>query len=161
MEEEFRNIPGHKDYQVSNLGTVKSLKFGKERVLKQSFDEKGYLLVCLRSNKKSYTKRVHVLVIMAFVGHVFDKNNDTVIDHINNNRIDNRLENLQLTTSRHNNTKDIDKNITTSKYIGVHWSNDRHKWCAKIYVKGKYKYLGRFTDEEDAHNAYETALRNL
>ena len=38
MKEVFENISGYEDYQVSNLGNVKSLKCGKEKILKQSID---------------------------------------------------------------------------------------------------------------------------
>jgi hypothetical protein len=39
--EEFKSIKDYEDYQVSNLGNVKSLKFGNDRILKQ-FNSHGY-----------------------------------------------------------------------------------------------------------------------
>ena len=56
-------------YQVSNLGRVKSLKFSKERILKDYVDTRGYLNLSLNKNGKKKTYRVHKLVAVAFLGH--------------------------------------------------------------------------------------------
>ena len=43
-KENFKDIPNYEGiYQISNLGNVKSLKYGKERILKPSFNSGGYL----------------------------------------------------------------------------------------------------------------------
>lgn len=48
-------------------------------------------------------------------------------------------------------------NNKTSKYVGVHWSNARHKWCASIQYNYKNKNLGRYDSETDAALAYNKA----
>lgn len=47
MIEVFKDIPNYNDYQVSNFGNVKSLKWGKERILKSATSKSNYLQVVL------------------------------------------------------------------------------------------------------------------
>ena len=51
----WKFIPNYEDYQVSNLGNVKSLKYSKERLLKTNFSGKGYLSVHLSKKSKYIT----------------------------------------------------------------------------------------------------------
>lgn len=159
MKELFKDIKGFEElYQVSNLGNVKSLKYGKERILKGGVHSCGYLGVCLYKDKKTHVKKVHKLVAIAFLDHQPDGHR-LVIDHVNNIKTDNRLENLQIITQRENTSKD-QKN-TSSQYTGVCWNKQRNKWESRIRINGKKKYLGLFTNEYEAHLAYQAELKNL
>ena len=62
---DIKYYEGH--YQVSNLSRVKSIKFGKERILKPVTDRHGYLIVGLWKNNKQKTYKVHRLVAEAFL----------------------------------------------------------------------------------------------
>jgi hypothetical protein len=66
----WKTIKGFENYQVSNLVNVKSLKFGKEKILKQVIMNNGYLSVGLCINGISKTKTVHQLVAIAFLNHI-------------------------------------------------------------------------------------------
>ena len=100
MKEIWKDIKGYDgDYQVSNLGKVKSLKKDREKILKHS-NNNGYCLVCLYKNKKTTACSVHQLVYYTF--NDVEKTKDFVIDHINRDKSDNRLENLRLVTQRKN-----------------------------------------------------------
>jgi hypothetical protein len=157
-KEVFKDIKGFEGiYQVSNLGRVKSLKFNKEKILKAG-DSNGYCTVDLWKNKKRYSKHVHKLVAMAFLDHE-PNGYKLVVDHVNNVRTDNRVENLQIITPRKNTSKDRKKG--TSKYIGVYWSKHASKWHSQIQINGKRKYLGLFTDEYEAHLSYQNELKNI
>ena len=46
----------------------------------------------------------------------------------------------------------------TSQYTGVSWRKDRNKWSAEILIKNKRIKLGHYTDEKDAHLAYQAVL---
>jgi hypothetical protein len=46
----------------------------------------------------------------------------------------------------------------SSKYKGVYWAKSNNKWRVDIKIDGKRKYLGLFTDEYEAHLAYQKAL---
>jgi hypothetical protein len=155
--EVWKVIPEFESYQVSNLGNVKSLKYGKERILKQPINSKGYCQVNVYSNKKSKKKTISQLVAITFLNHK-PCGFKIVVDHIDNNKLNNKLYNLQLITNRENLSKDRKGN---SKYTGVHLDKGRKKWRSAIRKNGKLKYLGVFTNEKEASQAYQKELKNL
>lgn len=159
QEEIWKDIPNYEGhYQVSNLGRVKSLKHGKEK-LKSIFKKKdGYYGLNLYKNNKHKNAKIHRLVAIAFLNHDYQKTR-LVVDHINNKKDDNRLENLQLITYRENSSKD--KKGWSSKYVGVSWHAAANKWSSHIRFKEKNIYLGVFKNEIDASNAYQRKLKEI
>jgi len=85
--EEWKYIEGYPNYQVSNFGRVKSLKFGKERILKPMV-RSGYLRVELDSNAKS----IHRLVCDCFHEKVEGKGK---VNHKDGNKKNNNVANLE------------------------------------------------------------------
>lgn len=158
MSEIWKKIEGFEDYEVSNLGRVKSIKKGKERILKPAINIKGYLRVNLCENGKKKEMKIHQLVAIAFLGHT-PNGMKTVINHINFVRTDNRLENLEITTTRENSNKKHLK--SSSKFTGASWNNQAEKWQSHIYINGKLINLGYFSDELEAGKMYEIALANI
>lgn len=81
------------------------------------------------------------------------------IDHINRNRLDNRIENLRLASRRENlRNMTVRSDPKSSKWKGVSWAPNANKWRA--YIKSadrKRKHLGYFPDEADAAQAYNFA----
>ena len=160
MREEFKDIEGYEGlYQVSNLGNVKSLKFNKERILKAAIGSSGYLAVTLTKYGIQKRNQTHQLVATTFLGHTPNGFKGLIIDHVDNNPLNNKVENLQLTTTRHNLSKD--RKGGSSEYVGVSWNNAANKWTARILIDGKRKFLGYFTDELDAAEAYIIELQKL
>ncbi len=96
--EEWRDVAGWPDYLVSDTGLVKSLKWGKERILRPGSD-KGYLKVALCANGEQRTCSIHKLVMEAFVGPCPD---GLEVCHNNGDPSDNRLENLRYDTKSAN-----------------------------------------------------------
>ena len=80
---------------------------------------------------------------------------ENYVDHINNNKYDNRKENLRIVTVQQNAMNKSSAKNSTSKYIGV--SRSRKKWSAKISVEKKNLNLGVFDNEEDAARARDIA----
>ena len=79
------------------------------------------------------------------------------IEHINGDRLDNRKCNLKVTTHSHDMHKAIQKNDTSSRYKGVHWSKKDKRWHARITVESDRIWLGSFLSEEEASNAVSEA----
>ena len=156
----WKTVKGFENYEVSNFGRVKSLKFSKERILKGGLSSDGYLLVVLCKNGEKKTINIHKLVSMAFLNHKPDGHKITV-DHLNGIKTDNRVENLRLCSSRENTTYHYLKRKTSSKFTGVYWNKASEKWMAYIFINGKQKGLGYFHCEIEASNAYEKALKYL
>ena len=72
------------------------------------------------------------------------------IDHINGDRLDNRIANLRDVSRTENSRNSVIPINNTSGHIGVSWRTDVSKWQAYIYAHGKRLHIGHFTDIEDA-----------
>lgn len=163
MENEiWKDIPEYEGlYQVSNLGRVKSLNYnrmGKEGFIKSSLNPQGYCTLVLTKNGKGKTRTVHQLVAEAFLNHKPCKYK-AVINHKDFNRQNNSLENLEIVSVRENTNQKHLK--SKSNYVGVYQCNKTNKWKAQIRIGNIRKYLGTFTNEIKAANAYQKELDNL
>jgi siroheme synthase (precorrin-2 oxidase/ferrochelatase) len=157
MIEEWRKVKGFEEhYEISNFGFVRSNWRKKPAILKPSINGVGYYHIILSKDTKQYTIRIHQLVAIAFLNH--ERESNLVVDHKDNNPLNNRVDNLQLVTRRLNNSKD--RKNKTSQYTGVSWNKKDKKWRAGIKTNGKSTNLGSFICELDASNAYQKALNN-
>ena len=112
METEYwKDILGFDgQYMVSNLGRVKNNK--TKHILKPHIQNKGYLFLSLPQDKKHKTAYIHRLVASAFIPN---PDNLPQVNHINEIKTDNRVENLEYCTNSYNmnygsrNKKDADK----------------------------------------------------
>lgn len=125
----FKPIAGYDGwYWVSNLGRVKSFKWGKERIRKLRKSKYGYLCVSLSHNNTMKTHSVHRLVLEAFVSPCPE---DKVCNHKNGIKDDNKLENLEWVTVKENNHHawNITKTARSPKklYIGTNPKGERFK----------------------------------
>ena len=76
-----------------------------------------------------------------------------LVDHINGNGTDNRIENLRLVSHKQNMMNQKKPKSNTSGHVGVYWNKARKKWVAAIMVDGKNKSLGYYKEKDDAINA--------
>lgn len=100
--EEWRMIEGHPDYYVSNTGKVKSFKShngSHSRILKQGLTIKGYNIVVLSEKSVTTTCVVHRLVAKAFIKN---EHNLSQVNHKNEIKTDNRVENLEWCDALYN-----------------------------------------------------------
>ena len=101
MEEIWKDIKGYEGlYQVSNMGNVRSLMYNKHKILKPHKTENGYLQVFLYKDKKRSVFLLHRIVAKAFLPN---NNNLPQLNHINEIKSDNRLENLEWCDNSYNN----------------------------------------------------------
>jgi hypothetical protein len=136
---EIKNYEGL--YKISSYGNVKSLITNK--LLKKCNDGAGYLIVQLYRNKKSKCCRVHQLVFENF--NSIKSTTLFVIDHIDNNKQNNKLDNLQIITNRYNSSKDK-KNKSGEYCIYLNGKS----YLVRLRVNGIKKSLGTFKNIDDA-----------
>jgi len=109
-EETWVSIVDFPNYQVSNLGNIKKdytigvSKWGsplklKAKAMALSTDTAGYLYVSLTNRFGRFKPKVHRLVAKAFIENTENKKE---VNHINSNRKDNRLANLEWCTPKEN-----------------------------------------------------------
>jgi hypothetical protein len=97
MEEIWENIPAYEGlYKVSNLGRIKSIL--TDKYLKPSPDRFGYVRFNVFKNKKPKTLRIHRLVMEIFNPIT----NKMQVNHIDGNKSNNRLDNLEWCTDSEN-----------------------------------------------------------
>ena len=114
MNEIWKDIEGFEGlYQVSNFGNVKCLEHKcpgrykdkprtvKEHLMKQTKGNKGYMYVILSNCDRGKTFLVHRLVAKAFIPN---PDNNPVVNHKDENKENNSVENLEWCTSLYNNT---------------------------------------------------------
>jgi len=75
-----------------------------------------------------------------------------MLDHINQNPLDNRFANLREST--HTLNAQNQAAVRCGKLIGTSWHKRQNKYIASIKVAGVRKHLGYFDTEQDAHKAY-------
>lgn len=159
--EVWKDIPNFKNYQVSNLGNVKSLNYnrtGKTKVLMKHINNRNrYTLNLYKEGKRYSNRNISVLMAMAFLNHK-PCGHKLVVDHINNISTNDKLYNLQIITHRENVIKD--KN-TKCGYTGVYKTTDGYAYFSEIRIKGKRKYLGRFKSPQEASQAYKKELNKI
>ena len=100
-----------------------------------NISDKGYLFIRLR--KKSYY--VHRIAYALY----HNKMPENEIDHINRNRQDNRICNLQDVTKQENQHNRCVQWNNTSGTTGVYFNKQAQKWIASIYIDGKQTIVGR------------------
>lgn len=173
IDEVWKDIPKYRGlYQASNTGEIKSLeriikcnyKSGVVNrkvggvILKPSINTSGYEFLILYKNKIPKNHDVHKLIAITFLNHK-PNGHSVVIDHINNNPSDNRVENLQIITHRENCSKD-----RSGKYpIGVTFDKNRNTkpFVAQIYIDGRHIRIGRYDTIQEASDAYQHKLKQI
>lgn len=97
--ENWKPVPGYEGlYEVSSLGNIRSLNYnhaGKTKELSPGINSSGYLRVLLCKDKKKKNFYLQRLIYSTFHGPIPD---GMTVDHVNGDKMDNRLSNLQLLT---------------------------------------------------------------
>lgn len=135
--ETWKDIEGFEGiYQVSDQGRVKSLEryspqkhLIKERILKFSVSQGGYLDVSLYKDGKRYHKKPHKLVAEAFIPN---PNNLPEVDHIDTNKFNNTVENLRWVTHQENHMNPLTRKLKSEINTGKKLSEEQ---CEKMRKK--------------------------
>lgn len=97
----WKDIPGFSPYQASNSGCIRSLKFGRNKVLKLQTTKYGYQRVSMSIAGKDTMMSVARMIAFAFIPNI---NCLPCINHIDGNRLNNNVSNLEWVTYRENNS---------------------------------------------------------
>ena len=111
------------EYEVSNLGRVRSMKryYGVVgRIMPQTIQRTGYYAVTFHMNNKAYCRKVHRLVIEAFTPN---PDNLPCINHIDGNKLNNHVSNLEWCTYQHN----MQHAVSTGLTHPHRWTDDERK----------------------------------
>jgi hypothetical protein len=79
------------------------------------------------------------------------------VDHVNGNRLDNRITNLRVATRSQNSANQILRGMNSSGFKGVVWDKKRSLFSARIKVQGVMLNLGRFKTAQEAAITYDFA----
>ena len=150
--ESFRAVSEFTNYEVSSVGRVRRSETGK--VMKQTENSYGYLVLNLSKDGKHKQKKVHQLVAEAFLTN---PENKRTVDHIDSDRKNNCIGNLRFATHSENSRNTSKRANTTSKYYGVCFHKNADKWVAQIQIGGRRKHLGYFTDEKQGAEVFNKA----
>lgn len=115
-----------------------------------SVNAKGH--VNIQIDKKMYS--AHQIVFLIHYGYIPKE-----IDHINQIKTDNRIENLRACTSSQNKGNITKLRNNSSGFRGVSFNNRTKRFHAQIKVFGKQTYLGSFETAEEAAKMYDGAAR--
>lgn len=146
----------NKHHFINIYGEICSVSYGGAKIIRAGLDGGRYRKVSLSTNRGIITIHVHKLMAITFLNHT-PNGYKIVVDHIDNNRENNHLSNLQLITQRENVSKDRDG--CSSKYTGVTWN--KGKWSVHISVDNTPLYLGRYSCELAAAKAYQDKLKEI
>ena len=91
---------------------------------------------------------------MAFLKHI-PNGNTMVVDHIDNNKKNNKVDNLQVITNRANKNR----SVKPKYYIGVH--KNRDMFVTKIQHNNKQIHLGSFKTAEEARDFYNMNVKRV
>lgn len=97
--EKWKNVQNYEEYEISNLGRVRSIYSSHRKTLNYANNGKNYLTVCLYKDKKQKRMLVHRLVALHFLPNFYNKPD---VNHKDGNKSNNSLYNLEWVTKKEN-----------------------------------------------------------
>ena len=139
-------------YQVSNLGNVRSLYdckynfilkksvlINRTKLLKQSLTDRGYTRVKLYDGNGKKTYLVHRLVAEVFISNLENKEQ---VNHIDGNKANNKVENLEWCTNDENFQHAIKNNLVKPRKIKLIKQENGNEYCFDN-VHEVYKFINK------------------
>lgn len=151
------DIAGYENsYKISNLGNVKSFKYNKERILKQSTNKNGYYGLNLYKNNKPKSKEIHRLLMETFRLDSYVEGHE--VNHINGIKTDNRLQNLEWVSHKYNTQHAFDIGLN----IGFkNETNPNSKLNKKIVSIIRISYKNKYMTQNELAKAFNITQANI
>lgn len=151
MEKQIKEYTG---YTFNDKGQVFSFRKGQKKEILGAKDKDGYLKITLvdKNGKFKYFRK-HRLIIWAFKGK-----KDLQVNHIDGDKTNNCLSNLEYVTQRENQSHRRKK---MGYDVGVCWAKKENKWRAYIQHNKKWEHLGFYKEKNEAKKAYLNRLKEL
>lgn len=145
------------DYEISINGDIRNKKTG--HILKSSVDKDGYLKIGLRKkgDRQRYWFRIHRLIGMYFIDN---PNGYCQIDHIDRNKLNNRVDNLRWVDSVTNNLNRKESCWTTNKTGELYITKYRNGYMIRIN-RSDYKFRSWSKSIEDAIAIRDICITNI
>jgi hypothetical protein len=125
----------------------------------------GDVAGCMRKSDGYYVIRfgriAYALHRLVWIYHNGDIPDGMLVDHVDGNKVNNRIENLRLATKSQNNHNSKIHSNNTSGIKGIFRDKSRNKWRAQLAINGKIKSVGSFDTIEEAEAAVIAARNNL
>lgn len=124
--EEWKDIAGFDNYQISNYGRVKNKN--TERILSSCISRNGYIKVTLRASNKTHVVYIHRLIAEHFLNNPSEEQllwaSNTVygkvqVNHIDGNKLNNHIDNLEWSTGKENIKHSYDTELNLPKRAEV------------------------------------------
>lgn len=143
----WKPIPSFSRYEASSFGNLRSINYkrtGKVKVLKPALTKCGYLkTMLLGDDNKYYSLCVHTFVCLAFYGK---KSIGIEINHIDCNKTNNNIDNLEYCTRSQNIKHAFANNLMSPKVgslNGMAKLNEQQVYEIREHAKNKGRYYGR------------------
>lgn len=151
-------IPQYPNYMIYPNGDVFSIR--NKKILKTRYDKCGYKRVSLKNvfTNKLDTLKIHQLVGMCYLG--YKKNSDYVVDHIDNDKENNYLHNLQVITHKQNMRKEHMKKMQQNG-LPYYIRYCKNGYVVKLQEDKIKKKLGTFETLEEAINKRDEYFKEL
>lgn len=142
---------------------INSKKYGIHKVLLDNEDyekisnEFNNLKWCISKNRKGLYAQKRVNNKNVYLHRYIMNNPDGIVDHINNNTLDNRKCNLRITNNANNLRNGTIRKNNKTGIKGISYDKNRNKYVATIKVNYKTIYLGRYKTLEEAKQVRKNA----
>ncbi len=157
--EKILSIPEFPDYLIYPNGEVYSKR--RKIMLKPRYDKDGYKRISLKNvfTKKLETVKIHYLVSKCYLGYT--KDCGLVVDHIDNDKNNNYLHNLQLITQEQNQRKEHFKKLQKKNGLPFYIHKSKNGYCVKFKQNFEKKNLGHFDSLEKALHERNEYFKDL
>ena len=136
---------------------VSNISFGEVDFSRLKLSTKGYRQLKIQiKGVKQKTVRVHQLVASVFYNYIFNNSDNLVVDHKDNDKLNNHKSNIRVISNREN----VSKQIVISKGlpIGSYFDKSMKKYRSQIIINKVKIHLGYFDTLKESQDAYKEAL---